>query len=156
MRTGMRVSEAVNRDLGIAHAVEIRDERGEPIDAKVCAASPARPVHSISDARNSSQPFSSRDEVLQAPIGRDEQGDTQFGMSIEKMLEATERAVRQVAPGFVFVAGSCRMDIIHAETHRAATTFRQPIAAGAQPRHGRECVECPGMFSARHACAGTG
>jgi hypothetical protein len=61
--TGMSVSEAVNRNLGIAHPVQIRDEFGEAIDPEVSSASPRRPMNSISDSRDSSQPFSSRDKM---------------------------------------------------------------------------------------------
>jgi hypothetical protein len=128
-RAGMAVSEAVNRNFRIAHTVEIRDERWEAIDAKVSPASYWCPMHEIPDARDSRQQFPRRQEVLQPPIGRDEQGNPQFGMSIEKPLEASECATSQVTAGFVLIMGGCRMNIVDTETHRALHSSRQPVAA---------------------------
>src|ERR1700722_12461792 len=114
----MRVSEAVNRNFDVVHAVEICNERRETIDAKMSLASDRCPMHEIPDARNSSQPSPRRHEVLQPPIGRYEQGGAQLRVSIKKLFEAPQRTTRKVAAGFVLVGRGCRMNVIDAETHR--------------------------------------
>jgi hypothetical protein len=122
----------MKRNLGTAHPVEIPDELRKAIDPEVAPASTGRPMHSVPDARNSSQPCSSRDEVPQAPVGSDEQGDAQLRMSIEKAFQATERTACEVAAGLVLVTGSGGMNIIDAKADRTAHSLRQPIGARAQ------------------------
>ncbi len=128
----MRVSEAVNRNFDVVHAVEVCDKGRETIDAKVSLASDRCPMHEIPDARNSSQPSPRRYEVLQPPIGRYEQGGAQLRVSIKKPFEAPERATRKVAAGLVLIGRRCRMNVIDAETHRTLLPSGQPISAGDQ------------------------
>jgi hypothetical protein len=125
----MTVSEAVNRNFRVAHTVEIRDERWEAIDAKVSPASYWCPMHEIPEPRDSRQQLPRRQEVSQSPIGRDEQGNAQSGMSIEKPLQASECATSQVTAGFVVIMGGGWVNIVDTETHSALHSSRQPIAA---------------------------
>jgi hypothetical protein len=143
----MRVREAVNSNFDIAHAVEIRDEGRETIDAKVSPASDGGPMHEIPDARNSSQPSPRRHEMLQPPIGRYEQGGAQLRVSIKKPFEAPDRATRKVAASLVLIGRSSRMNVVNAEAHRALLSSGQPIAAGDQRLRRRTRMERLTIFS---------
>jgi hypothetical protein len=138
----------MNSNFDITHAVEIRDEGRETIDAKVSPASDRGPMHQIPDDRNSSQPSPCRCEVLQPPIGRYEQGGPQLTVSIKKPFEAPERATRKVAAGLVLIGRGCRMYVIDAETHRTLLSSGQPITAGDQRLRRRARIERATLFSA--------
>jgi hypothetical protein len=137
----MRVSETVNRNFDVVHAVEVRDKGRKTIDAKVSLASDRCPMHEIPDARNLSQPSPRWNEVLEPPIGRYEQGGTHLRVSIKKPFEAPERTTRKVAAGLVLIGRRCRMNVIDAETHRTLLSSGQPITAGDQSLRWRARIE---------------
>lgn len=123
-RTRMSVRESMNPNLGVAHSVEICNELREAVDSEVSPPPPRCPMHSLTDTRNPSQPLTSGDEVPQAPVGSDEQGDMQLWMAVKKALQATESAAPQVAAGLIFVTGSCGMHIIDAKTDSTPHSLR--------------------------------
>src|ERR1700742_4878523 len=100
---GMR--EAVNSDFDVAHAVEIRDEGRETINAKMPPGSDRGPMHALPDARNTSQPAACGYEVLHSPVGCHKQGGAQLAVSIHEPLEAPKRATRKVTTGLVLIGG---------------------------------------------------
>lgn len=78
------------------------DECRESIDTEVPLAPYWRPMHVVPDPGYLRQPYPRRREVLQPPIGRHEQRDTQLRLPIEKPLSTPEGACRKVAARFIF------------------------------------------------------